>query len=282
MTSPEHAAEVDVPEETAEERHTIPWYSRWAPLITGIVGAVATAAVLLMAYVAGGERDRADTESVRADVAEVRAEKGQDLATEVDRRCKLGGEVAAELGALCTQAREVQEEPVVESRDGIDGVGISRVDTGDCALTIRLTDGRSDTLSDLCGEPGKDAPPGRGIASTEQDGCFVTLTYTDALSQRLGPFCGIAGPQGEQGEKGEPGLSPPCMSEPTQCRGPIGERGADGNPAQSQTFTLPDGRTFSCARDEGSPATAPTYTCTQTAPPTEPEQPGGPLPIPGG
>lgn len=280
MTPPEHTPEIAVSAETVEERHTIPWYSRWAPLITGVVGAVATAAVLLMAYVAGGERDRANTESVRADVAEVQAEKGLDLAAEVDRRCNLGGDLAAEMGALCPQARAVQEAPPVKTRDGIDGVGISRVDTGDCALTIRLTDGRSDTLSDLCGEPGRSAPPGRGIASTEQDGCFVTLTYTDALTQRLGPFCGVAGPPGEQGpqgEQGEPGQSPTCMSEPAQCRGPIGERGADGNPAQSQTFTLPDGRQFSCNRDEGSPATAPTYTCTQTADPTPPDGllPGG-------
>lgn len=281
MTPPDHTDEVEV-ETAAVERHPMPWYTRWAPLLSGVVGAVATAAVLLMSVLAGDERDRAESESDRADVAEVQAEKGLDLAGEVERRCRLGGEVAAELGSLCPQARAVQEAPPPDARDGIDGVGIERVDTGDCALTIRLTDGRTDTLGDLCGEPGKDAPPGRGIASTEQDGCFVTLTYTDALTQRLGPFCGVAGPQGPQGaegpqgERGEPGPSPPCLSEPTQCRGPIGPRGEDGNPAQSQTFTLPDGRQFSCARDEGSPNTAPTYTCTQTAEPTQPD--GGLLP----
>lgn len=280
MTPPEHAAEIDVPEETAEERHTMPWYSRWAPLITGIVGAVATAAVLLMAFLAGDYSDLADTEGDRADIAEVQAKEGLDLALEVDRRCRLGGEVAAEMGSLCPQARAVQEAPAAAPRDGINGVGISRVDTGDCALTIRLTDGRSDTLSDLCGEPGKDAPPSRGIASTAQDGCFVTLTYTDALSQRLGPFCGVAGPAGKNGEKGEKGDPPPCMSEPTQCRGPIGPAGQDGNPAQTQTFTLPDGRQFSCTRDDGSPDVAPTYTCVQTAGPTEPDPPPGGL-LPG-
>lgn len=272
MTLPEHSDT-----EPSDERQRLPWHSRWAPLISGVVGAVATAAVVWMTLVAGGESDRADTEAGRADVAEVQAQKGIDLAAEVDRRCRVGGQTAAEMGTLCSKAREVKDTPAVP-QDGVDGVGIARVDTGECALTIRLTDGRTDTLTDLCGEPGKDAPPGRGIASTEQDGCFVTLTYTDALTQRLGPFCGLAGPKGDKGDPGTPGQSPPCMSEPDQCRGPIGPRGADGNPAQTQTFTLPDGRQFSCSRDAGSPDTAPTYTCTQTADPTDTQQPDGLLP----
>lgn len=266
------------PEPNSESTARLPWHARLGPWVPAVVGVVAVAAILVVAMLAGGETDRADYEAERADVAEVQADKGLDLASEVQRRCSEGGQQAAELGSLCGKAREVQAAPAVEPRDGINGVGIARVDTGSCALTIRLTDGRSDTLTDLCGEPGADAPPGRGIAATAQDGCFVTLTYTDALTQRLGPFCGVEGQKGDTGDQGEPGKSPPCLSEPAQCRGPIGPRGEDGNPAATQTFTLPDGRKFSCVRDDGSPNTAPTYTCTQSVDPTEPEQPDGLLP----
>jgi hypothetical protein len=266
------------PDPTIDSPPRLPWYVRFGPWINATVGVLAAAALVGVGLLWGRDTDRADAAEADLGVVEVQADKGLDLAAEVDRRCRAGGVAAAELGSLCAKAREVQDAPAPVVRDGLDGVGIARVDTGECALTIRLTDGREDTLTDLCGEPGKDAPAGRGISSTEQDGCFVTLTYTDALTQRLGPFCGVQGPRGE---KGEPGLSPPCLSEPYQCRGPIGPRGEDGNPAQTQTFTLPDGRTFSCARDDGSPDTAPTYTCSQTSPPNS--APEGPqLPIPGG
>jgi hypothetical protein len=252
------------------------------PVLTRRTARVAGMTVLVLAvgYVVYGQvstQVQANEEADRADTAEVQADKGLDLAEEVARRCAAGGTAASELGSLCAKAREVQTAPTEQSTVV---VGIARVDTGECSLTVRLTDGREDTLSDLCGEPGKDAPPGRGITATAQDGCFITVTYTDAAVQRLGPFCGVPGPQGEQGERGEPGQSPPCLSEPTQCRGPIGPAGEDGNPAATQTFTLPDGRVFVCDRDSGSPDTAPTYTCVQTSAPTEPEteQPGGLLP----
>ena len=266
------------PPEPSVEPARLQWYVRFGPWLNGAVGVLAVVALVAVGLLWGRDTDRADSAEADLGVAEVQADKGLDLAAEVDRRCRAGGQAATELGSLCGKAREVQKAPASAPRDGVNGVGIARVDTGECALTIRLTDGREDTLSDLCGEPGKDAPPGRGINATAQDGCFVTVTYTDATAQKLGPFCGVQGPQGEPGKPGEPGQSPPCLSEPTQCRGPIGPAGEDGNPAQSQTFTLPDGRVFSCARDTGSPDTAPTYTCTQTADPTDTRQPDGLLP----
>ena len=116
---------------------------------------------------------------------------------------------------------------------------------------------------------------------------------------------GDTGPQGPQGPAGQPGrdgATPPCLSEPPQCRGADGatgaagqdgtpgadgapgQNGADGAPGKdgsdgqspaSWTWTDSDGRTQSCARDAGSPDTAPTYTCTASPPPTT--VPGLPL-----
>ncbi|MBP2370202.1 hypothetical protein [Pseudonocardia parietis] len=40
-------------------------------------------------------------------------------------------------------------------------------------------------------------------------------------------------------------------------------------PPNTQRFTTSDG-TFVCTRDDGSPATAPTYSCTQQTTPAEP------------
>ncbi|ANZ35522.1 hypothetical protein BBK82_04940 [Lentzea guizhouensis] len=89
------------------------------------------------------------------------------------------------------------------------------------------------------------------------------------------------------------------MSEPTQCRGAPGQDGQpgadgkdgtngtngvdgkdgkdgvdgqpgrDGVPPTGWSWVDGDGRTQSCARDAGSPDTAPTYTCTaaSTGPP---------------
>lgn len=39
---------------------------------------------------------------------------------------------------------------------------------------------------------------------------------------------GPLGPAGQRGPQGEPGVSPPCMSTPTQCVGPAGAKGDQG------------------------------------------------------
>ncbi|MFC5992962.1 hypothetical protein ACFQE5_01905 [Pseudonocardia hispaniensis] len=52
----------------------------------------------------------------------------------------------------------------------------------------------------------------------------------DPIPGPAGPM-GPPGPPGPRGPRGEPGVSPPCLSEPMQCRGepgPRGQAGADG------------------------------------------------------
>jgi hypothetical protein len=106
---------------------------------------------------------------------------------------------------------------------------------------------------------------------------------------------GIPGPEGQSGRDGtngrdgRDGVTPPCVSEPPQCRGADGEPGepgeagpsgqggqngqdgtpgkdgtdgVDGQPPASWSWVDGDGRTQSCTRNAGTPDTAPTYTCT--------------------
>ncbi|GAA2681880.1 hypothetical protein GCM10010428_49790 [Actinosynnema pretiosum subsp. pretiosum] len=100
---------------------------------------------------------------------------------------------------------------------------------------------------------------------------------------------GEPGPQGPAGRDGRDGAIPPCLTEPTQCRGPTGQPGADGvagpagepgtdgtpgpagepgppgptgPPPTSWTWVDADGRTQSCTRDLSSTDNTPTYTCT--------------------
>lgn len=126
---------------------------------------------------------------------------------------------------------------------------------------------------------------------------------------------GIPGPEGPQGQAGEDGAdgrdgvdgtTPPCATEPAQCRGEPGRPGVDGvgeqgeqglpgepgqdatgvpgppgapgspgekgDPGQNGappagwTWTDNAGRQQSCSRDPGSPDSTPTYTCTAPSP----------------
>lgn len=81
----------------------------------------------------------------------------------------------------------------------------------------------------------------------------------------IGPQ-GPAGPAGPPGQDGTPG-APGAPGEP-------GEPGTNGSPAETQTFTTSDGRTFSCVRSGGSD-TSPAYSCEQTGGSTSLLSPGG-------
>lgn len=92
---------------------------------------------------------------------------------------------------------------------------------------------------------------------------------------------GSDGADGEPGADGADGQSPPCLSESAQCRGTDGQPGADGaggQPPAGWTWIDTDGRTQFCARDAGSPDSAPTYTCS-AEPPAETVPGGPPLPL---
>lgn len=113
---------------------------------------------------------------------------------------------------------------------------------------------------------------------------------------------GRDGRDGTNGQNGTDGSTPPCLSEPPQCRGANGADGSDGQagkagqdgvagkdgadgtngtngvdgrngvdgqqgpPPAGWTWTDSDGRQQSCARNTGSPDSAPTYTCTAPSP----------------
>ena len=150
---------------------------------------------------------------------------------------------------LAEQVRELGAEPVVDPPvDGTPGVdGRDGVDG---------TDGAD-------GAAGRDGRDGRdGVDGSD----------------------GAAGRAGQDGADGVDGESPPCLSEPAQCRGADGTDGADGrdgvdgSPPASWTWTDIDGREQSCTRT-GGPDSAPTYTCTAEPPPET--VPGIPLPIGG-
>lgn len=80
------------------------------------------------------------------------------------------------------------------------------------------------------------------------------------------------GERGEDGRDGQDGQSPPCLSEPNQCRGEDGQDGQDGKdgvdstvpgpPVESWTWPDPGAPevTHTCVRSGGDD-TSPTYSC---------------------
>lgn len=205
--------------------------------------------------------DEKNTAQQQADTAE--QEKAYTAAQFVQACRTVDESTSPELREACTLAARVASDAPRDGVDGVDGVGIANVRPGDCSFKVRLTDQRLYTVGDLCGEDGKPGADGeagesgRGIESTTVvDGCFVQVTFTDDTSGRWGPFCGPAGQPGEDGtdgQDGEDGQTPPCMSEPNQCRGEDGKDGADGAPGptcpdgyelRDAVVTAPDGRTY--------------------------------------
>lgn len=186
----------------------------------------------------------------QAATAQAQATSAQQQATAVAdpvaQLCAKNDDVAKALRerGACQAAQSVQESPA----PGRPGVGIAAVTSGDCSLTIRLDDQRTYTLGQLCGAPG------RGIAGATPDGCYIDVTWTDnSTPARLGSFCGATGTPGKDGKdgtNGTDGQAPPCMSEPTQCRGQDGKDGApgpacpDGYQLGAARITAPDNSTY--------------------------------------
>lgn len=171
---------------------------------------------------------------------------------------------------LADQVRSLGGVPAVQPPSperGEQGVGIASIVPGECALTVRLTDGRESTAGNLC-------RPGRSVTATTTDGCFVAVGFSDSTSLRVGPFCGppgasgTPGRDGQDGADGQDGQSPPCLSEESQCRGADGRDGVDGASPRGWVTTRADGSEETCTRDESSSDAAPTYSCETTSPPT--------------
>lgn len=80
---------------------------------------------------------------------------------------------------------------------------------------------------------------------------------------------GVAGGAGAAGANGSPGARGPTGAQGAAGPpGPQGQPGQPGSPPAGWSWQDPSGRTFQCARDTGSPDSAPTYTCTSQTPPT--------------
>jgi hypothetical protein len=70
-----------------------------------------------------------------------------------------------------------------------------------------------------------------------------------------------------RGPRGEPGKSPRCLAEPTQCRGATGGQGPRGEPPVGWTVEEADGSTTACERAANFDPAAPRYRCSHGAAP---------------
>lgn len=128
-------------------------------------------------------------------------------------------------------------------------------------------------------EPGPAGPAGANglsIVGARIASCRLVLIREDGREYDAGPVCGADGSRGPSGKPGAPGSPGPTGAAgqpgaagpagPKGDTGAAGKNGADGKPPASYTIVSPiDGLTYSCARDSGSPDSAPTYTCTPAA-----------------
>lgn len=124
--------------------------------------------------------------------------------------------------------------------------------------------------------PGPSGANGRSIVGARVTSCRLILVRDDGLEFDAGTVCGPAGargPSGAPGVTGSPGVagSPGVDGQPGQAGQPgtdgkdgkDGTDGKDGKPPASYTIVNPlDGMRYRCDRDDGSPDSAPTYTCT--------------------
>ena len=73
-----------------------------------------------------------------------------------------------------------------------------------------------------------------------------------------------------RGPRGEPGKSPPCLAEPTQCQGAAGGQGPRGEPPVGWTVEEADGSTTACERAANFDPATPRYRCSHGAAPSAP------------
>ncbi|MBK1785144.1 hypothetical protein [Prauserella cavernicola] len=174
---------------------------------------------------------------------------------------------AAAAAALAAQVRELGARPVVEPpsvEEPAEIVEVPRVDPAAVREAARRAV-QNYCADDRCRGADGQAPDLDAIVTdvlalmpAPRDAPPVT---DDQVFAQVAALCGqpsepCRGRTGNTGADGVDGQSPPCLSEPNQCRG------ADGKPVASWTFVDSLGRTQQCTRDTGSPDTAPTYTCT--------------------
>lgn len=141
-------------------------------------------------------------------LAGVTASKADEVITPVANICRANTAASIELttaGACSAADRARQAGPYVITKAGTPG------DDGDPGR-----DGK-DGVAGSPGDEGQPGTPGQPGASGEPG--------TPGED-------GTPGEAGVSGEPGAPGASPPCLDEPTQCRGPEGAQGQPGTPGR--------------------------------------------------
>ncbi|GAA1970153.1 hypothetical protein GCM10009754_49890 [Amycolatopsis minnesotensis] len=236
---------------------------RLKPAVLALAVALAGVGFLVISQLtATTDKETADR---RADTATGQA---RSLAAQVTDACARGGPAAAELGAACQQAAEVDRSGTppapppaavrtavfdyCATHDGCRGPSGAAPDVDAIVNTVVAhiptprpgQDGRD-------GTDGHDGTPAPAI-TPDQIAAAVTAYCGDPAA----PCRGTTGPSGPPGIPGAPGVP-----------------GRDAAPAARTTETYTDGSIRTCLRDDGSPDTAPTYTCHTTPPPENPSTP---------
>jgi len=183
------------------------------------------------------------------------------------------------------QVKTVIDEAVDESRDGFGRrvivASILVVFAGVVVLAYTMLRG-FERIDSLQGQADDHARTAQMLAEQVTRLGGTPVVQPPTVAGPTGP-AGPAGRDGTNGRDGQNGTTPPCVSEPPQCRGADGEPGTngqdgqdgadgqdgkdgkdgvDGKPPGGWTWVDGDGRTQSCTRVAGSPDTDPRYACT--------------------
>lgn len=229
------------------------------------------------------------TASQATDDKETAQRQAKSLAEQVAEACAKGGEAAAELGpAACTEARDVQQDPVVndvpeDGADGSDGRGITGTTIADGRLMISYTDG---TVEDKGVVTGEDGEPGRGIVTSSiTPAGRLVLAYSDGSTEDVGPVVGPGGTNGTDGRDGRGVVSVTVSTEyhlivtyddgSTADAGPL-PAGPPGRGIVSVAFDF-DTCVATVSYTDDTEQQAPMTGCRPSDPPPEPL-----LPLPGG
>lgn len=216
--------------------------------------------------------------------------QAKSLAEQVAEACARGGQAAAELGAACDQAREIQRAPVDPPRDGVDGEdgrGIASTVIADGRLLITYDDGVVEDKGPVVGEDGEPGEDGRSIRSSVVVDSRLVLSYSDGTSEVAGVVVGRNGTDGDDGR----GISSVTVSAESRLivtytdgqaadLGPLprGPKGDPGRGIKSVEFDL-DACTATVHYSDGASEDAPMTGCDPRGP--NPSPPGGGL-LPGG
>lgn len=210
-------------------------------------------AISVLAFVAAGYAVY-EPYTVRQDAAAVQTQ-AKSLADQVGEACAKGGPAAAELvrRGACAKAAEVKDQP---------NVATTQTATQPDPSAVRQA--ARTAVADYCAAPnqpcrGSDGstPPFDAIVDAVvakipapkngTDGQNGADATTAQVVDVVVAYCG----QPEEPCRGRPGTngeSPPCLTEPGQCRGADGQPGPacpDGYELRDAVITAPDGTTYS-------------------------------------